>query len=182
MRRVDFPREQIVHCAINFMPIIRETKILFQEKRKMSSVSVFDILLAAFPTIVKVSFKSNERLTNLRAKSHESSVTTSNVRFCLDFLEKNRDTFSQDLIKLLQETKSSFLRNLFRNDIQVGADTRKRAPTLGAQFKKSLDLLMAMLSACQPFFVRCIKPNEYKASDVSNHRYRIKVKSKLFFF
>ncbi|CAF1037423.1 unnamed protein product [Rotaria magnacalcarata] len=84
---------------------------------------------------------------------------------CDNFLEKNRDTFSQDLMKLLQETKSEFLRNLFINESQIGTETRKRAPSLGAQFKKSLDLLMSTLSACQPFFIRCIKPNEYKASD-----------------
>ena len=43
-----------------------------------------------------------------------------------------------------------------------GEDTRKRSPTLGTQFKKSLDLLMRTLSACHPFFVRCVKPNDYK--------------------
>ncbi|CAF1212835.1 unnamed protein product, partial [Didymodactylos carnosus] len=82
---------------------------------------------------------------------------------CENFLEKNRDTFSQDLMKLLQDTKSKFLRNLFLNEYQIGTETRKRAPSLGTQFKKSLDSLMTILAACQPFFVRCIKPNEYKA-------------------
>ena len=44
----------------------------------------------------------------------------------------------------------------------MGAETRKRSPTLGAQFKKSLDQLMRTLGACNPFFVRCIKPREVK--------------------
>ena len=91
--------------------------------------------------------------------------------FSIDFLEKNRDTFSQDLMKLLQETKSKFLRNLFLNEFQIGTETRKRASSLGTQFKKSLDSLMNILSACQPFFIRCIKPNEYKAPNVSQSRY-----------
>lgn len=90
-----------------------------------------------------------------------------NFRFYKDFLEKNRDTFSQDLMKLLQETKSQFLKKIFSSEFQIGTETRKRAPSLGTQFKKSLDLLMSTLSACQPFFVRCIKPNEYKAADVN---------------
>jgi myosin-7 len=71
-------------------------------------------------------------------------------------------------MKLLQETKSKFLRNLFLSEFQIGTETRKRAPSLGTQFKKSLDSLMNILSACQPFFIRCIKPNEYKAPNVSN--------------
>ena len=70
-------------------------------------------------------------------------------------------------MKLLQETKSKFLRNLFLSEFQIGTETRKRAPSLGSQFKKSLDSLMNILSACQPFFIRCIKPNEYKTPDVS---------------
>lgn len=51
---------------------------------------------------------------------------------------------------------------LFHDDIAMGNDTRKRAPTLSSQFKKSLDSLMKTLTNCSPFFVRCIKPNELK--------------------
>lgn len=35
-------------------------------------------------------------------------------------------------------------------------------PTLSLQFKKSLEQLMQTLNQCQPFFVRCIKSNEFK--------------------
>lgn len=41
-------------------------------------------------------------------------------------------------------------------------DSSKRPPTLAGQFKRSLDQLMKILTSCQPYFIRCIKPNEYK--------------------
>ncbi|CAH3158721.1 unnamed protein product, partial [Pocillopora meandrina] len=78
------------------------------------------------------------------------------------FLDKNRDTFSADLVDLVGESKFPFLLGLFSKERAMGEDTRKRSPTLGAQFKKSLDLLMRTLSSCHPFFVRCIKPNDHK--------------------
>ncbi|XP_050389741.1 myosin-VIIa [Patella vulgata] len=78
------------------------------------------------------------------------------------FLEKNRDTFSPDLVNLINNSKSKFINKLFNEDMSMGTDTRKKSPTLAAQFKRSLDALMKTLSSCQPFFVRCIKPNEFK--------------------
>uniref|UniRef100_A0A8D3D692 Myosin VIIAa n=1 Tax=Scophthalmus maximus TaxID=52904 RepID=A0A8D3D692_SCOMX len=76
------------------------------------------------------------------------------------FLEKNRDTLYGDIIQLVHSSKNKFIKQIFQAD--VGAETRKRSPTLSSQFKRSLELLMRTLSVCQPFFVRCIKPNEYK--------------------
>lgn len=78
------------------------------------------------------------------------------------FLEKNRDTFSADLLQLIHISSNKFLQACFVEDIGMGSETRKRAPTLSTQFKKSLDSLMKTLCSCQPFFIRCIKPNEYK--------------------
>lgn len=82
--------------------------------------------------------------------------------FNLGFLDKNRDTFSADLMQLIHISSNKFLKTLFADEISMGSETRKRAPTLSTQFKKSLDLLMKTLSSCQPFFIRCIKPNEFK--------------------
>ena len=82
--------------------------------------------------------------------------------FGLGFLDKNRDTFSGDLMQLIHISSNKFLKTLFADEISMGSETRKRAPTLSTQFKKSLDLLMKTLSSCQPFFIRCIKPNESK--------------------
>ncbi|XP_013068549.2 myosin-VIIa-like isoform X2 [Biomphalaria glabrata] len=90
---------------------------------------------------------------------HFAGVVFYNIR---GFLEKNRDTFSTDLVQLIQASKSKFINTLFSSDLSMGTDTRKQSRTLASQFKRSLEQLMTTLSSCQPFFVRCIKPNEYK--------------------
>ncbi|XP_059382292.1 unconventional myosin-VIIa-like isoform X1 [Carassius carassius] len=78
------------------------------------------------------------------------------------FLEKNRDSLHSDIIQLVYSSKNKFIKQIFQADVAMGMDTRKRSPTLSSQFKRSLELLMRTLSVCQPFFVRCIKPNELK--------------------
>uniref|UniRef100_A0A665TIV3 Myosin VIIAa n=1 Tax=Echeneis naucrates TaxID=173247 RepID=A0A665TIV3_ECHNA len=95
------------------------------------------------------------------------------------FLEKNRDTLYGDIIQLVHSSKNKFIKQIFQADVAMVLgtythlliktykifkkdETRKRSPTLSSQFKRSLELLMRTLSVCQPFFVRCIKPNEYK--------------------
>jgi len=50
--------------------------------------------------------------------------------------------------------------------VELKKKDRRRNQTLCEQFKKSLDLLMRTLAVCQPFFVRCIKPNEQKKAKV----------------
>ncbi|KAJ7381114.1 hypothetical protein OS493_004712 [Desmophyllum pertusum] len=77
-------------------------------------------------------------------------------------LDKNKDTFSADLVGLVCESNMEFLFNLFAKEMSMGEETRKRSPTLSAQFRRSLDVLMKILLSCEPSFVRCIKPNDLK--------------------
>ncbi|XP_051985002.1 unconventional myosin-X [Xyrauchen texanus] len=86
-------------------------------------------------------------------------------------LEKNRDTFRDDILNLLRESRLDFVYDLFeRMNTWTGQDTVKcsskyRRPTVCSQFKNSLHSLMSTLSASNPFFVRCIKPNHNKMPD-----------------
>lgn len=51
---------------------------------------------------------------------------------------------------------------------QGPADNSKQVPTLSGQFRQSLDSLMKALSDCQPFFLRCIKPNDKRQPKVND--------------
>uniref|UniRef100_A0A8C0FAC6 Myosin VIIB n=1 Tax=Bubo bubo TaxID=30461 RepID=A0A8C0FAC6_BUBBB len=91
-----------------------------------------------------------------------------------EFLEKNRDTLSANVMQVVHSSKNKFLREIFQVETtppslgrgtirnSQGTDTTKRLSTLGGQFKQSLEKLMKILEQCQPYFIRCIKPNDYK--------------------
>uniref|UniRef100_A0A674CKP7 Unconventional myosin-VIIa-like n=1 Tax=Salmo trutta TaxID=8032 RepID=A0A674CKP7_SALTR len=81
------------------------------------------------------------------------------------FLEKNRDTLSSDIIKLIDTTTNKLLRQIFEAQLSAAeTDGRKQVSTLSGQFRQSLDSLMKALSICQPHFIRCFKPNDNKKS------------------
>ncbi|XP_010225627.1 PREDICTED: unconventional myosin-X [Tinamus guttatus] len=86
-------------------------------------------------------------------------------------LEKNRDTFRDDLLNLLRESSLDFIYDLFEhvssrnNQDTLKCGSKHRKPTVSLQFKESLHSLMATLSSSNPFFVRCIKPNVQKMPD-----------------
>lgn len=80
------------------------------------------------------------------------------------FLEKNRDTFGADLKELIAQSSNAFLLSLFEKNSAL--DSGKKTMTLSLQFKNSLDELMKTLTACNPYFVRCIKPNDHKKSNM----------------
>ncbi|KAM7442344.1 Unconventional myosin-X [Porites harrisoni] len=83
------------------------------------------------------------------------------------FLEKNRDSFRDEILNVLMESKSDFIYDIVEQ-MKPSAPTagtkkssRKR-PTVSSQFKTSLASLMTTLGQSHPYFVRCVKPNEKK--------------------
>ncbi|KAJ8004413.1 hypothetical protein DPEC_G00135460 [Dallia pectoralis] len=87
-------------------------------------------------------------------------------------LEKNRDTFRDDILNMLKDSKYDFIYDLFeRVGSRNGEETLKmgtarRKPTVSSQFRDSLHSLMNTLSVSNPFFIRCIKPNMAKNPNV----------------
>ncbi|CAL8273724.1 unnamed protein product [Merluccius merluccius] len=83
-------------------------------------------------------------------------------------LEKNRDTFRDDILNMLKDSRLDFIYDLFEkvgsrnNEETLKMGTARRKPTVSSQFRDSLHSLMATLSVSNPFFIRCIKPNMEK--------------------
>ncbi|KFW80123.1 Unconventional myosin-X, partial [Manacus vitellinus] len=90
------------------------------------------------------------------------------------FLEKNRDTFRDDILNMLKDSRLDFIYDLFErvcsrcNEETLKMGTQRRRPTVSSQFRDSLHSLMATLNTSNPFFIRCIKPNTEKAPNLFN--------------
>ncbi|XP_019378232.1 PREDICTED: unconventional myosin-X-like [Gavialis gangeticus] len=88
------------------------------------------------------------------------------------FLEKNRDTFRDDILNVLKDSRLDFIYDLFERVCSHSSDetlkmgTQRRRPTVSSQFRDSLHSLMATLNTSNPFFIRCIKPNMAKAPNL----------------
>ncbi|XP_043471659.1 unconventional myosin-XV [Leptopilina heterotoma] len=92
------------------------------------------------------------------------------------FLDKNRDTLRSDVVELLISSKIQMVSKMFqhvRNTHEANKTVNKpngrfvtmkpRTPTVSARFHDSLQQLLESMSQCNPWFVRCIKPNTEKA-------------------
>ncbi|KAJ6655974.1 hypothetical protein lerEdw1_004559 [Lerista edwardsae] len=90
------------------------------------------------------------------------------------FLDKNYDQVRQDVLDLFINSRTTMVANLFFSHAQqatmIGRSSANKrtykAPTVAAKFQQSLLELMEKMERCNPFFVRCVKPNSKKASDL----------------
>ncbi|KAK3924050.1 Myosin heavy chain 95F [Frankliniella fusca] len=76
------------------------------------------------------------------------------------FIDKNNDALHASLEGLVQESKNSFLQNLFANSAVPAAQKGKLTfISVGNKFRQQLGELMDKLGSTGTNFVRCIKPN-----------------------
>eukprot|EP01097_Dermamoeba_algensis_P007168 TRINITY_DN4496_c0_g2_i1.p1 TRINITY_DN4496_c0_g2~~TRINITY_DN4496_c0_g2_i1.p1 ORF type:complete len:1026 (-),score=280.10 TRINITY_DN4496_c0_g2_i1:1414-4236(-) len=98
---------------------------------------------------------------------HYAGDVSYNVAY---FLDKNKDTLFVDHINVMQTSSDGLLGQLFP---QANANDRKRPETAGTQFRNAVNSLITALLACQPHYVRTIKPNDNKKPSQMDHE-RIK--------
>ncbi|EMR11111.1 hypothetical protein PNEG_00708 [Pneumocystis murina B123] len=94
------------------------------------------------------------------------------------FIEKNKDTISDDLLNLLNSTTNNFVKEIIlsslafqeKNQYESQNNTTRpinalsKKPTLGTIFKSSLIGLMDTINSTNVHYIRCIKPNDEKVS------------------
>ncbi|XP_026324836.1 unconventional myosin-XV isoform X2 [Hyposmocoma kahamanoa] len=93
------------------------------------------------------------------------------------FLDKNRDALRADVLELLCSSEVPLVAEM-STQLRIQHDSNKtlprgangrfvtmkpRTPTVAARFSDSLHQLLESMSRCNPWFVRCIKPNTDKS-------------------
>ncbi|KAM8771614.1 unconventional myosin-XV [Acanthopagrus schlegelii] len=93
------------------------------------------------------------------------------------FLDKNFDAVRQDVLDLFIQSKNRIVSSLFlkhsesasqqRSNVRRSSTARRyQANTVSAKFQSSLQELVEKMERCNPYFVRCIKPNHHKEPGV----------------
>uniref|UniRef100_A0A8C4ZP39 Myosin X n=1 Tax=Gadus morhua TaxID=8049 RepID=A0A8C4ZP39_GADMO len=176
LEQLEYNREGLVWQDINWMDN-GECLDLIEKVRRTLPVREERVSLPArgltlFSPLQKNSFYVKPRVAvHYFGVKHYAGEVVYDVR---GMLEKNRDTFRDDVLNLLRESRLDFVYDLFEHVCsRSGGDTLKtsvkhRRPTVSSQFKNSLHSLMASLSSSHPFFVRCIKPNTHKMPEQFN--------------
>ncbi|OWM87089.1 hypothetical protein CDL15_Pgr026328 [Punica granatum] len=74
------------------------------------------------------------------------------------FLDKNKDYVVPEHQALLSDSRCSFIKDLFPPLPEESSKTSKFS-SIGSRFKQQLQALLETLSATEPHYVRCVKPN-----------------------
>ncbi|CAK6434797.1 unnamed protein product [Pipistrellus nathusii] len=104
--------------------------------------------------------KTMEFGRDFRIKHYAGDVTYS----VLGFIDKNRDALFQDFKRLLYNSSDPALRAMWPEGQQDVTEVTKRPLTAGSLFKSSMVALVDNLASKEPFYVRCLKPNQDKAA------------------
>ncbi|ELR11773.1 myosin IF, putative [Acanthamoeba castellanii str. Neff] len=111
-------------------------------------------------------FKSDSKALSSASFAMEHYAGT--VTYSVDtFLDKNKDTLSNDLKAMLQSSRDGFIKSLFPPDV---VQSMKRPPTAGLQFRNQVTGLVATLRSCTPHYIRCMRPNGIKAPNNFDER------------
>ncbi|XP_077442171.1 unconventional myosin-Ih [Vanacampus margaritifer] len=82
------------------------------------------------------------------------------VTYCVvGFLDKNNDLLYRNGKEIMQQSTNDIIKNCFPPSEPL---CKKRPETVATQFKSSLADLTEILGTKEPWYVRCIKPNEDK--------------------
>jgi myosin XV len=184
LEQAEYSRERL-----EWVPLTWEDNLPVIHLLAKKPVGVFHLLddESNFPRATDISYLEkchynhalNELYSRPRIGAQEFGIThyAGQVWYCVEgFLEKNRDALRLDVLELLCASKQPLLVNMTKQmkaqreigkTLPRGANGRfvtmkPRTPTVAARFSDSLQQLLQSMAKCNPWFVRCVKPNNDK--------------------
>ncbi|XP_042161840.1 unconventional myosin-Id isoform X2 [Oncorhynchus tshawytscha] len=103
--------------------------------------------------------KSLEFDRDFRIRHYAGDVVYSVV----GFIDKNKDTLFQDFKRLLYNSSNPVLKMMWPEGKLSITEVTKRPLTAATLFKNSMIALVENLACKEPYYVRCIKPNDVKS-------------------
>uniref|UniRef100_A0A7N6BWC4 Unconventional myosin-Id n=1 Tax=Anabas testudineus TaxID=64144 RepID=A0A7N6BWC4_ANATE len=103
--------------------------------------------------------KSLEFDRDFRIRHYAGDVVYSVV----GFIDKNKDTLFQDFKRLLYNSSNPVLKGMWPEGKLSITEVTKRPLTAATLFKNSMISLVENLACKEPYYVRCIKPNDVKS-------------------
>ncbi|KAL2295156.1 hypothetical protein Nmel_018311 [Mimus melanotis] len=82
------------------------------------------------------------------------------------FIDKNKDTLFQDFKRLMYNSSNPVLKMMWPEGKLSITEVTKRPLTAATLFKNSMIALVDNLTLKEPYYVRCIKPNDKKSPQV----------------
>ncbi|XP_034016403.1 unconventional myosin-Ig [Thalassophryne amazonica] len=103
--------------------------------------------------------KSMDFQKHFRIRHYAGDVT-----YSVDgFLDKNKDLLFQDFKRLMYNSANPVMKEMWPDGQLSITEVTKRPLTAATLFKNSIVALVDKLACKEPYYVRCIKPNELKS-------------------
>nr|CAD1830833.1 unnamed protein product [Ananas comosus var. bracteatus] len=106
-------------------------------------------------------FKSHKRFSKPKLSRTDFTIShyAGEVTYQTDFfLDKNKDYVIAEHQALLSASKCSFVSSLFP-PLSEDSSKSSKFSSIGSRFKQQLQALLDTLSATEPHYIRCVKPN-----------------------
>ncbi|XP_036050688.1 unconventional myosin-Id isoform X2 [Onychomys torridus] len=88
------------------------------------------------------------------------------VYSAIGFIDKNKDTLFQDFKRLMYNSSNPVLKTMWPEGKLSITEVTKRPLTAATLFKNSMIALVDNLASKEPYYVRCIKPNDKKSPQI----------------
>lgn len=169
LEQSEYLREDIHWEYIDFGLDLQPTIDLIESKQPMGILEILndqcivpnateesfmDKLLKTWGNGESKKFKPN-KVRNGFIIDHYADLVEYNVE---DWLQKNTDPISENMLQLMGASSNTFIRDLFGGSV-VSNGKSSKFKTVTQRHKEQLAFLMKELGSTEPHFVRCILPN-----------------------